>query len=569
MGVGRVHDNKQLVFTLSLGYILTALTIAYFYFFPTLINPLFSDILIVLGVLLLLCCLIYASIKAKSSREVILVLSAIMLLSILARLVPHLRLVYPPLHDPYFYFISFLNILEHGTLQPILSWWYPLLDMHLQWPVMHLLGAMTAQVTGIDSMWFLRFQAPLLGAVFSLAVFALAKEGTKNNTIALLSALFASASDVAIFYQAEYHPQGFASIFFVLFLYIYLKSRITGRLSYRVLALMCIGVFVLSHHFSSIFVALLAISFIGLNHLISILPRRIGWIIQVAREVRADYNLWIILAVTGLAYHFVMVAISPVVEFLRMAIEAQPPAMLLAIGADVPILTLLLNSAKWGILLLAAFSIIKAIQTPQPHEFRLLVLLACILFSGFITTYIIGGPTDRLILFYVPIVSIFAAMTIHELFMLNKVSLQRVQAIKAATVFIVGLLLAAGFFNGLPMPAFYFKSSQPNIFYWSSNMLCSVDKYGSTGQWIKNYAPNNSKFITEWDTWVIPLFYGERPIENIRLIRSIEDRFEGYIIVINPSIPYYYEGRYFDKEHFLNSINILYTNGVLVIGRLE
>ncbi|GAI15487.1 unnamed protein product, partial [marine sediment metagenome] len=55
-----MDGNRQLDFTLSLGYVLTALIIAYFYFSPTVINPLFSDILIVLGVLLLLSCLIFA-----------------------------------------------------------------------------------------------------------------------------------------------------------------------------------------------------------------------------------------------------------------------------------------------------------------------------------------------------------------------------------------------------------------------------------------------------------------------------------------------------------------------------
>ena len=76
-----MDGNRQLDFTLSLGYVLTALIIAYFYFSPTVINPLFSDILIVLGVLLLLSCLIFASVKAKSPRNIVLVLFGIMLFS--------------------------------------------------------------------------------------------------------------------------------------------------------------------------------------------------------------------------------------------------------------------------------------------------------------------------------------------------------------------------------------------------------------------------------------------------------------------------------------------------------
>ncbi len=241
--------------------------------------------------------------------------------------------------------------------------------------------------------------------------------------------------------------------------------------------------------------------------------------------------------------------------------------MLITVGADVPMLTTLLNSAKWGILLLAAFSIIKAIRTPQPHQFPLLILLACILSAGFIGNYLTGGPIDRFILLYVPIVSVFAAMTVHKVF-INKVPIGRTQLAKVIMVSIIGVLLAAGFFNAQPMPAFYFKSSQPNTYYWSSNVLSSVNKYEYTGQWIKEFTPQDSKYITEWDTWILPFFYAERPSGNIQPIKSIEDKLYGYA-VINPSIPYYYEGRYFDKEHFLNSINILYTNGVLVIGRLE
>ena len=375
---------------------------------------------------------------------------------------------------------------------------------------------------------------------------------------------------MVIYYQAEYHPQGFALIFFVLFLYIYLKSRTTGRLRYRVLALVCIAVFVLSHHFSSIFVVWLAISFIGLKHLISILPRRIGWITQVAKEVRVDYNLWIILAVTELAYHFLMVDISPVGGFLSALVEEQPPAMLITVGADVPMLTTLLNSAKWGILLLAAFSIIKAIRTPQPHQFRLLVLLACTLFSGFIGNYLTGGPIGRFVLFYTPIVSIFAAMTIEKLF-IDGLPIRGTQLAKVIMVPIIGALLAAVFFNA-QTPAYYFKSGEVNTYYLYSDDLSSIDKYQHTGQWIKDYTPNDFKYITESDTIVIPFFYGERSIDTVEhylYYAYVGGRMRDRYIIVNPTIPYSFDGKYFDKGCFLNSIDILYTNGVLVIGRSE
>jgi hypothetical protein len=513
---GKAGDNKQIVLILSLGYVLTGLMIAYFYFSPTLINSLFSDILIVLGVLLLFSSFIYASIKAKGSGEVALVLLGIILLSILARSIPHLRLSYPPLVDPYYYAISTLNIIDYGTLQPVLGEWYSGISSHLHWPVMQLLTAGVVEITGIDSMWLFRFQEPLLGGMFALAVFALAKEATKHNGIALLSALFASASDVVIFYQSEYHPQGFAVIFFVLFLCTYLISRTASRRGYRVLALVCLAIFLFSHHFSSLFVALLAISFIGLVYLVSSLSPRAGRLSQVAREMRADYTLWAIVAIAGLSYHFLVYA-ATVRGFLGGFIEVptEPGAELLVVGTDVPMLATLLNSAKWGILLLAVFAIIRVIRNPQPREFRLLVLLACILIAGFVANYILWGPVDRMIVFYAPLVSIFAAMTVHKLFTLNRFSLRQTQVIKAATLLIVGLLLVAGFANGSHIPALYFKSSQVNSYYWYSNQLPKMDEYKVAGEWTGRYIPSNLRIGTGSYIRKVPFFFGKRSLDNV------------------------------------------------------
>ncbi|MFC2021452.1 hypothetical protein ACFLU1_06725 [Chloroflexota bacterium] len=555
---GKVDDNKQLFFTLSMGYVLTTLIIAYFHFFPTLGNPVFSDILIVLGLLLLLSCLIYASVKAKSSRDVILVLLGIMLLSILARSVPNLRLAYPPQADAYYYAISTLNIIDYGTLQPVLADWYGGVGAHLHWPMMHLFTAGAVKITGIDSMWFFRFQEPLLGGLFALIAFALAREATKNNAIALLSALFASASDVAIYYQSEYHPQGFAVILFVFFLYIYLKSRTTGRLSYSVLAIVVLAGLLLSHHFSSLFLALLSISFIGFNHLISVLPRRIGRITQVAIEVRADYSLWIIIAVAGLAYHFM--AYTGVVQsfFGRITgTQLEPSGELLAIGAAVPLLTTLLNLTKYGIFLLATFSFIRVIRNPRPHEFRLLVLLVCVLFAGFTATFILWGPVDRMILFYAPLVSIFAATTVHKLLTLSRVSLRRTQMIKVTTVLMVGILLVAGFFNGFSARQLYFKSSQVQNY-----VLPNIVEYKVAGEWTGIHISSDSRIGAGYYSRTFPFFFGKRSFNKVIFPVYSPTASVDYFIsepsVTSGEMPEY------DRE-----LSVIYDNGEVEIYKTE
>ena len=563
--IGKVGGNKQLVFTLSLGYILAGLIVAYFYFFPTLSNPMLSDTLIVLGVLLLLSCFVYAAIKAKSSGEVILVLLGIVFLSILARSIPHLRLTSPPFSDPYFYAISSLNIIDYGTLQPVLAEWYGGVNTHLHWPMMQLFTAGAVKITGIDSMWFFRFQEPLLGGMFALAVFAMAKEVTKNNSVALLSALFASMSDVVIFYQAEYHPQGFAAIFFVLFLYLYLKSSARGGISYRVAALACLVIFLGSHHFSSLLFVLLAAAFIGLNQLISILPDKLGRVTQLAREVRADYNLWLILAVAGIAYHIFIFAIPIYTFFLWTLVELEPAADLLAAGTsargNVPILTTLLNSAKWGVLFLATFSITRVIRAPKLHELRLLVLLVCILTAGFTATFIFWGPVDRMILFYSPLVSVFAAMTVCRLFTLRRVSFQRTQVIKFTTVLVVGLLLVAGFFNGISIPALYFKSSQPNRYYETnsySNQLPKMYEWKVAGEWIGIYIPDVEKVAVTWSLRAQPFFFGKRNLNTIISPVPIPTASAHYIM-LHPNIP---SG---EKLEYDRDLILIYDNGEVKI----
>ena len=396
----------------------------------------------------------------------------------------------------------------------------------------------------------------------------MAKEATKSNSVALLSALIASLSDVVIYYQSEYHAQGFAVIPFVLFLYIYLKSRTTGRLSYYVLALVCLVAFLLSHHFSSLFVTLLAIGFIGLNQLISILPQRIGRVTQVARELRADYNLWTIVAVAGLAYH-VMIYFSPLQSFVGRYVEPQlePTASLVAVGVGVPMLATLLNLAKWGIFLLAAFSIVRLIRTPRPHELRLLVLLACILLAGFVGEYIIWGPVDRMIVFYAPLASIFAAMTVHKLFTLNKFSFRRTQVIKVATVFIIGLLLVAGFFNGTRIPAFYFKSSQINSYYVYYNRLPKMDESKVAGEWTGIYIPDDLRIGTGWYTRVFPFFYGKRSDIKVNFYTRYPAAPVDYIM-FEPNFTLRPEELEKLEYEYDRDLSVIYNNGEVKIYKL-
>jgi len=187
------------------------------------------------------------------------------------------------------------------------------------------------------------------------------------------------------------------------------------------------------------------------------------------------------------------------------------------------------------------------------------------LFAGFTATYLVRGPVDRMILFYAPLISVFAAMTIHKLFTLNKVSLRRTQIIKVTTVLIVGLVLTAGFFNGSHIPALYFKSSQVNSCYWYDNQVPPMDEYKVAGEWTGTYIPSNSRIGTGWYTRTVPFFFGKRSLGNIiSPVHSLTARVD--YVMFEPSFPRWYRDPV--KLEYDRNLILIYDNGELKIYKV-
>lgn len=234
-------------------YLLLALLAIYFKQIPTIINTTISNSFIFMLVFALTLLLVYGTFLIKKTNDIYFLLPQSLIFTFIARAVPNLRLSYPPLHDPYFHFVSTLNVIEYGTLRPILGWWYSGIDTQLHWPDMHLITTALVEITNIDVMQFFRFQEPFLGIIFFMAVFLLTKTVTNNISVALLAGLFASINDIIIFYQSEYHPQGISIIYFVLLLYAFLKSRQVIDIRYRYISLIFGAVFITSHYFTPLF----------------------------------------------------------------------------------------------------------------------------------------------------------------------------------------------------------------------------------------------------------------------------------------------------------------------------
>lgn len=572
--------QRKLSISLLGVYTLLALTFLYFFFFPTFGNPLLSDILIFTSMLLLLSSLVYACRLAKSSKDTAFALVTIIISSVMARSMLCLS-INTPLQDAVCYSISTLNILEYGTLEPVLSWWYPLLGTHLHWPIMHLLTATTAQITGIDAMWLFRFAAPLFGGIFSLMVFSLARAVTKNNSVALLAALFASLADVIIFYQSEYHPQGLALLLFVVIVYAWLKLMEKKDWAYWVLLGICSGAFLLLHHFSSLYIGLLVFSFVIANELLYFIYKRrdSSLIARAMANLRRGYVFLICFGGAVLFYHFVVYP-TAFEQFMALSTPPSPVTPVTPVTPlpgvtvfGVPLITFLLRLAKWGILFLGIASIVRVLRKPTERELSLILLLGLIMLTGVLGMagmlggWMAGIPIDRFIAFYAPLISIFAAMTVHNLLTHTKFSIKRTLLIKGVTILGAGILLTAGFLNGQPLP-YYFKSDEIVTYSWAHELIPSANKYQPTGEWIGKFTSPDSKYtVSEYIGWMVPFFYGERPMCNVKRLSSAEDVPEGYLI-INPNMPYYRSqgDTRFDKvNNWLSSADRIYNNGVLEV----
>jgi hypothetical protein len=531
--------------------------IIYFKYFFIIFNSYTSNIFIFCIIFLFIFLLVYGSFILEKSNDVYFLIPQSLMFTFLARAIPNLRLSYPPLHDPYYHFVCTLNVIEYDTLMPILDWWYGGgVNSQLHWPDMHIITATLVKITDIDTMQFFRFQEPVMGIIFFMAVFLLAKNVTNNNGVALLAGLLASINDILIFYQSEYHPQGLSIIYFVLLLYTFIKSRQVIDIRYRYISLIFGAAFVLSHYFTPLFLALIFSSYVVVTLItrifsnFSVIWGKYG---NMFENVTSDYAYFIIIIVVSISYHL-FVYIGPLSQFIGFLLHESPlKGQLISFGqTTVPLFSSILSSVKWGMFLLAIISVFFIFITKNTNEFRLGILIICILFSGVIGNYVLKSPLDRLIGFYVPFASIFASLTLYRFKDRWFKSINKNKKVIVA-VSIASLIMISGFFNS-QTPAYFFHDSEINTYYWYSNRLPNMDEYKIAGEWFGKYTSEGSTVGIEFDTRAIPFYYGKRAYQNVKQ----NNKYSNDYIMINPEIPYNYKE--YKNISFIEESSEVYTN---------
>ncbi len=603
-----MKTNETLITIAPVTYLLLIFVGSYFKFFPTIINSEVTNFVIVGSTFLLISLLVYGIFLIKNPIDTYLILPQALIFIVIARVIPHLRLSYPPLHDPYYYLVTTLNIIQHGTLQPIMKSWYSQIDMQLHYPTLHILTSSLTKVTGIDPMLFARFLNPALGSLFFLGVYLVAKEITKNIRISLLAALFSSLIDVLIFYQSEYHPQGLAFTVFIFSLYAFIKFDKNHSLARLLLLGMFMMLLLLTHHFTSIFLALILILYLVLLVAYNLAFKektKISTIINIYKTDVLAIGSYLVLVLAYNLVYYKQVARTFYTMAARLFTYSPIPVVvsilfcILLIGGIIPVrrkkaflrnlltdrsvITVIITIATVSILYLYYRNITSSLHSLAVYKVflfmlafiyiiryglwieetnltRSMMLFLSIILSGILGFYYINRfPVDRVIGFSAPFASIFASMILYRFS--NKKKINKILVSKSSktllTTLIASVLFTTSFFNS-QIPAFFFKGSGIDTSYWYSNKLPSMEKYKVAGEWLGKHTSSKARYAVEFDTRTIPFFYGKRSTSTITYEpTSYSDDY----ILVNPSKLYNYKGSI--KPRFDQDLNLVYFNGEL------
>jgi len=517
-----------------------------------------------------------ASLTLDTYRKSLFLLLIISFFSVAIRIIPNLRLSSPPFNDSYTYIIGSQHITQYGTLTPQLSDWFPSVEYYLKWPILNLISSFIEQIAGFSNLMNLEFLAPLLSIIMIFSVFILAKQVTNSLNISALSALIAACVDATIFYQSEYHPQGLAVSFFFLAVAFTLKSVRNQKSSLIFISAILILILVLVHHFSAIFVALL-----GGIMLIAISLERLFAEPSEKKQISGENpdhrrklstilsSRWLMFILFGASY-MMIIGFSAFETFLGKLVQSSSTTALLTIGSGVPLITSILSSYKWGLLIIALPALYYSIRSRKSMMIQVSFLTIAVLISIGVASFAIGGPADRLIAFAFPLIGIFSSMTIFLIIKQSKksYSIWRRSIGIIATTFVI-LLCAMSVFN-TAIPSLFFDGSGTDTHYYFSNDLTTISRYESMGTWVTEHIDNQTTLSVEFDTAMIAFYFSHHATDRTNYLNNPNSRWIG-IVMINPSIPYTRAGVQVDNREIIESSGTskLFDDGVLNLFIVE
>ncbi len=540
---------------------------AYFKYFPTILNSQITNFCFIVLLSVFICCLVYGTLCVEEPQDIYFLLPQTALFIFISYMIPNLRLSYQPLHDSWYHYVAASNIIDYGTLSPIVASWYSNVDQILHFPMMHLLTTALYLASNIDLMQLFRFQEAIVGTILFLVVFLLAKNLIKNDGIALLASVFACSAAEVVFRFGEYQTQGFGIAVFTLFMYVYLRYKAsltaTRTVAFTILLILIAIEATLSHKMVSWLLGILAILLLLTLAVIRNMPK--------VKETFDNFNSgrgneYLILLIMGFIVIFYQLIIWP--DFTRQSLYAythllpEAAPFTTTMSQKEPSLTIL-QLLKYPLFVLAAVSLIPAFKSKNTTERYAALWVAVIMVAGAVSTVRAFAPIDRIIALYYPLAGIFAAMTIYKFKNVWFPSIKKYQKTVIMLVIIVPLI--GGGILGSQTPSYFFHDTSVNTDLWYSDRLPAMDQYRVTSEWVGNYKePMTHQYGVAFDT-LAPLFYfGKIPYWNLWFLYSKSGDVRNVTfdyVVINPSMPSSNKPESFNEKNILpQKLDVIYSN---------
>lgn len=442
----------------------------------------------------------------------------------LLRSIPTLKLSYPPLHDGYFYFVSLQNIVDGHSIGPAYQNWYGDVGRQLYWPVLQLLTAQMSFWSGvsINTLWI--FLPPAIGALTFVTLSLITHNTYQSWRIAAIAGLIGSCSDLVLYYQSEYQPQGITIVVITFFMYMILVSRSSQQYFVRILMLMVGATFLFTHHASSLVVPFLLTPFLILPYfaqfwiryiipLISDKIRILKFSNNLSREVLALTQMSVvvlILIIAGLSMQIYLSA--DILSIVLHSVSDPFGENNGSITSDLSIWWLhALRFGKYILLLFSALGIILTLFRPTSSKIALVILTVGLLAASLGAGVIEPGGATRFLALWFPFGAIFAAAGISSFF----ITKQRWGQIgKAAAIIITCVYMMLGIVDS-QIPAYLLDNTPRASGVWYGNALPRMDRIALAGYWLRDATPTNAHYAVDFSTRMAAFFFGERSDRQI------------------------------------------------------
>lgn len=471
--------------------------------------------------------LVVASAEVRTATGWLLVGANAVLLGFLVRSLPAFVLQYPPLHDGYFYLVSLLNVTQAGTLEPAYAAWYSQVSQQLDWPVLQLLSAQIAGWSGIAPVDVARYLPAAIGSLTYFAVGLLAYVAFTSWRVAALAGVLGGFTDVVLYYQSEYQPQGLAILVVLFFLFLLVASRAAPSIRARLLMLMIGAALLFTHHGSTLMLPFLVGPLVVLPifaHMVSSADRagkatgRRADAVKVLAGLAAYRSVGVLLIVATVALHVYYYD-----AIMKMIMTTADPSSFITAagdrGATPEFWYSALRATKYVLLVMGLIGIYRSLRSPTSNPLLLAVLALGLVAGTLVGLVALPDGATRFLALVLPVIAIFAA---YALIGGDRPSTGVRKRLRFGALTLAGLYVVAGISNGQASSFPYLFIDPPRTAgAWYGDALPRTDLMALAGEWLGKTDTPDRIYAVDFSTRMAPFFYGH--ISDTRAIYGSPD----------------------------------------------